>query len=262
MRLATWNINGLRARFDFIRIWLADRKPDIVGLQELKTPEEEFPYLAFQDLGYHALVHGQKAWNGVAILSREQMELVQAGLPGQGELGARWICGRLGELTIGTVYCPNGKSVEHEDFPKKLAWFDSFAAALSDVVDTRRPALIGGDFNICPGPLDSWNEEGLKGRIFHTEAERDRLRALERAGWRDLFRASHPDRQEFSWWDYRAGAFHRNHGLRIDLLLGTQSLGGRVEDVWIDRDYRKKQDGLTASDHAPVIADLGRDRAS
>lgn len=256
MRLASWNINGLRARFDFIRIWLEDRRPDIVGLQELKTPEEEFPHLALQDLGYEALVYGQKAWNGVAILSREPMELVQAGLPGEEEFGARWICSRLDDLTIGTVYCPNGKSVEHADYPRKLAWFDSLSEALGEVVDIDSPALVGGDFNICPQPIDSWNEEKLAGRIFHTEAERAKIERLADAGWVDLFRQRYPDEQKFSWWDYRAGAFHRNHGLRIDLMLGTSALAERVEDVWIDRDYRKKQEGMTASDHAPVVVDL------
>ena len=256
MRIATWNINGLRARLDFIRIWLEDRQPDVVGLQELKTADDGFPFLAFEELGYHALAHGQKAWNGVALLSREPMQLVQAGLPGEEDFGARWIAGKLGNLTVGTAYCPNGKSVDHADYPRKLRWFDSLRAHLDELAGDGQPTLVGGDFNICPGPIDSWDEERLAGRIFHTRAERERIQGMADDGWIDLFRDHYPNEQKFSWWDYRAGAFHRNHGLRIDLMLGRPEVAARVEDVWIDREYRKKKEGLTASDHAPVIADL------
>ncbi len=255
MRLATWNINGLRARLDFLKIWLDDRQPDLVGLQELKLEEARFPFLEFEALGYHALVHGQKAWNGVAILGREPIDLVQAGLPGEEEFGARWISTRCGNLTYGTAYCPNGKSVEHDDYPRKLKWFDSFASHLAEMA-SGGPSIVGGDFNIVPQPIDSWNEEKLTGKIFHTEEERAKIAALEKDGWIDLFRDRRPDEQKFSWWDYRGGAFHRGMGLRIDLMLATPTLAERVEDVWIDREYRKKKEGLTASDHAPVVVDL------
>ncbi len=256
MRIATWNINGLKARLDFLKLWLADRQPDVVGLQELKSVEKNFPFAELEELGYQALVHGQKAWNGVALLSREPMELVQAGLPGEEDLGARWICGRLGDLLVGTAYCPNGKSIEHEDYQRKLVWFDHLSAHLNEIVAPGERSMVGGDLNICSSPLDSWDEEKLAGRIFHTEAERERIARLTSDGWVDLYRHRYPDKQSFSWWDYRAGAFHRNHGLRIDLMFGTAPLVDELEEVWIDRDYRKKQAGLTASDHAPVIVDL------
>ena len=159
-------------------------------------------------------------------------------------------------LSFTTVYCPNGKRVDHDDFPRKLAWFDALAAYLADCQDPARPAVLCGDFNICPEPLDSWNEEMLGGSIFHTEDERLRYRRLLEWGLGDLFRDAHPDERAFSWWDYRGGSFHRNQGLRIDFLLATAPVRKRLRTVRIDREFRKKREGLTPSDHAPVIADL------
>ena len=128
MRVATWNVNGLRARLEFARLWLEDRAPDVVGLQELKLTDEEFPHDFFAELGYTALVHGQKSWNGVAVLTRGDAELKQTGLPGGEDMGARLITAQVGPLEFTTVYCPNGKTLEHADYGRKLTWFDSLAA--------------------------------------------------------------------------------------------------------------------------------------
>ena len=256
MRIATWNINGLRARFDFLLHWLRARQPDVVGLQELKLEDDKFPRLELEAEGYHAITHGQKAWNGVAILTRQPAEKIEVGLPGQEDFGARLVTARLSELVFTTVYCPNGKHLEHEDFPRKLAWFDALTGLLTERRDASEAHVLCGDFNICPQPIDSWNEKALNGRIFHTEEERKRFRSLLDCGLKDLFRELYPEEQKFSWWDYRGGSFHRNMGLRIDFLLATTAVRERVSEVWIDRDYRKKKDGLTASDHAPVIAEL------
>jgi exodeoxyribonuclease-3 len=256
MKIATWNVNGLRARLEFVLHWLRAREPDVVGLQELKLAAEAFPVDELRAAGYHAAFHAQKSWNGVAILSREPLTVVRRGLTGQEALGARLITASVGDLSFTTVYCPNGKSTSHEDYPRKLAWFESLRRLLNEQHDPGRPTVLCGDFNVVPAPIDSWNEEALAGRIFHTEAERARFRSLLEWGATDLFRHHLPDTQGFSWWDYRAGSFHRNHGLRIDLLLGTPSVAARLRHVEVDRDYRKKKDGLTASDHAPVIADL------
>ncbi|MEZ4224174.1 MAG: exodeoxyribonuclease III [Polyangiaceae bacterium] len=255
MRLATWNVNGLRARLDLLLHWLRTREPDVVGLQELKLTEEQFPFLELQTAGYHALVHGQKSWNGVAILSREPAVLVERGLPGQEALGARLISADVGGVRFSTVYVPNGKSVSHADYPLKLAWLDALALHLAEL-HGGRAGFVGGDFNVVPAALDSWNEAGLAGHIFHTDDERERLKRLGASGFVDLFRARYPEQQAFSWWDYRGGAFHKKQGLRIDLIYGTPALADRVKDVVIDRDFRKKQLGLTASDHAPVWVDL------
>ena len=254
MRIATWNVNGLRARLDFVRIWLETRQPDVVGLQELKVGDDEFPGGAFEDLGYDAVCHGQKGWNGVAILTRHPAESIERGLPGQEGFGARLVGARIRGLTFTTVYCPNGKELTHEDFPAKLAWYDDLAAAWSPGAGV--PAVLCGDFNVVPAPLDTWRGEAGDGRIFHTVEERQRLEALLGLGLHDLYREIHPESRAFSWWDYRGGAFHRGQGLRIDFLLGTRPVLDRVTHAEIDRDFRKKKEGLTASDHAPVIVDL------
>ena len=257
MRVATWNVNGLRARLGFVRLWLRERKPDLVGLQELKLSDELFPHDVFQAEGYRAATHGQKSWNGVAVLSREPVEVVQRGLPGQEALGARLLTVRAGELEFTTLYCPNGKHTEHEDFPRKLAWLDALAAHLEARADAGRPAVVCGDLNLCPAPIDSWNEAELRGSLFHTDAERARFQRLLAAGFVDVFRQLHPDEQAFSWWDYRGGAFHRRQGLRIDLLLAKRTAAASASRAEIDREWRKKKDALTPSDHAPVVADLG-----
>jgi exodeoxyribonuclease-3 len=255
VRIATWNVNGLRARQDLLAHWLAARKPDVVALQELKLTDDQFPRSELEALGYHAAVHGEKSWNGVAILARKPLEVEQVGLPGS-DLGARLVTARVEGLSVTSVYCPNGKAVSHPDFPRKLAFFDALAAYWTAHHPADEPALLCGDFNVCPGALDSWNEAAFRGMIFHTEDERSRFQALIAAGLVDLFRARNPELQAFTWWDYRGGAFHKREGLRIDLVLGTPPVQRRVTSVEIDRDYRKKQGGFTASDHAPVIVDL------
>ena len=256
MRIATWNVNGLRARLEFVLHWLRERNPDVVGLQELKLADEQFPHAEIVEAGYRAVVYGQKAWNGVAILSREPAEIAQRGLPGQEDFGARLVTAEVSGLSFTTVYVPNGKSVDHDDYPRKLVWLDALAAYVEQRRSANASEVLCGDFNVVPAPIDSWNETALNGSIFHTDAERARIRNLLDLDLVDLFRELHPDEQAFSWWDYRGGAFHRKMGLRIDFLLATRSVLARVRSVEIDRDYRKKQEGLTPSDHAPVIADL------
>ena len=259
MRIATWNVNGLRARIDFIVHWLKSREPDVVGMQELKVTDEEFPHEPFNTLGYEVVTHGQKSWNGVAIASRLPLEATDRGLAGEEDAGARLIRGRIGEanggLGFATVYCPNGKSLAHADFPVKLKWYESLTAYLGGL-DPDEPFVLGGDFNIVPEAVDCWRGEAADGTIFCTVEERSRYQALIDHGLVDLFRRVEPDKQAFSWWDYRRGAFHRGMGLRIDMLLGNAPVASRVREVVIDRAYRYKKDGLIASDHAPVYADL------
>ena len=261
MRIATWNVNGLRARIDYIGHWLKSREPDVVGMQELKVTDDEFPHEPFNDLGYTVITHGQKGWNGVAIASRLPIEATDLGLPGEAEAGARLIRGRIagpggiGEVGFATAYCPNGKDVGHADFPVKLKWYDSLRDYLAGV-DGGGPFLLGGDFNVVPEPVDCWRGEAANGTIFCTAEERSRYQALLDCGLVDLYRRVEPESQAFSWWDYRGGAFHRGMGLRIDMLLGNEALAARVKDVVIDREYRYKKEGLTSSDHVPVYADL------
>src|SRR5712691_12725416 len=231
MRVATWNVNGLRARLEFLVLWLRERRPDLVGLQELKLTEDQFPYALLEAEGYRAVVHGQKAWNGVAILSRQPVTVTQKGLPGQEEFGARVISADAGGLSFTTVYCPNGKDVGHPDFPWKLAWLEALATHVRGLLRQGRPAVLCGDFNICPAPIDSWNEDLLRGTIFHTAEERARFAAIVEGRFLDLFRRLHPEARSFSWWDYRAGAFPRNQGLRLDLILATHDIADRLRSV-------------------------------
>ena len=256
MRIATWNVNGLRARLDFVLHWLRARRPDVVGIQELKLEEEHFPTAELAAIGYQAVAYCQRSWNGVAILAQQPIEVVRRGLPGQEEFGARLLTAHIGDLEYTTLYIPNGKYVGHEDFPRKLEWLDALAEHLAAAHDPKRPAVVCGDFNLCPQPLDSWNEALLHGAIFHTDEERSRFQRLLDWGLVDVYRRLRPDMQAFSWWDYRAGNFHRNEGLRIDFVLATEAVAARATAADIDREYRKKKDGLIASDHAPVIVDL------
>ncbi len=166
MRIATWNVNGLRARLDFIRIWLEQRQPDIVGLQEVKAEADDFPRSAFEDMGYETVLHGQKGWNGVAVLSRLPVEDSFRGLPSQKDMGARLAGARIAGLTFVTVYCPNGKSLEHEDYGRKLAWLDDLAAFWSG--QGVEKGILCGDFNVVPKPVDGWRGEEADGEIFHT----------------------------------------------------------------------------------------------
>lgn len=256
MRIATWNINGIRARLDYLRLWLEERQPDLVGLQELKSTEQQFPYDELREVGYHAATHCQKAWNGVAVLSREPVELRQAGLHNQDEAGARLVAVDAGDLCFATVYCPNGKSVGHPDFARKLSWFDDLRDFVESTAQRTENLVLCGDFNVVPQAVDSWAEDILEGGIFHTVAERERIAALEALGLHDVFRVKNPKLPGFTWWDYRAGAFHKNRGLRIDLALATQSVLDRVVFVNPERDWRKKVNGLTPSDHCPLTIDM------
>ncbi len=256
MKLATWNINGTKARLGYVLRWLEHAKPDVVGMQELKTTEDKFPFDALKEAGYHVAMHGQKAWNGVAIASRAPAEVTQSGLPGFDELGARLICAKVAGVTFCTIYVPNGKSIDHEDFGRKLAWLDGLAAFFAERFSPDEPVVLCGDFNVVPAGIDSWNEPVMNGRIFHTEAERNRIRKLHDWGFVDLYRKHLPEEPGFSWWDYRAGAFHKKQGLRIDLMLGTPSVAARLTNAAINRDWRKKVDGMIPSDHAPVWVEL------
>ncbi len=218
--------------------------------------DDQFPLEPFQERGYHVLVHGQKAWNGVAVLSREPAELLERGLSGQEDMGARLISAHCYGLDFTTVYCPNGKSTEHPDFGRKLAWYDALIERAEKRPAGSNPEVLCGDFNVCPTPLDTCHDPDPTESIFHTKPERERIGRLAAAGLQDLFRLQHPSERSYSWWDYRSGAFPKNRGLRIDFVLAGESLAERMQDATIDRDFRKKKQGLTPSDHAPVIVEL------
>lgn len=258
MLIATWNVNGIRARSQRLAEFLAERQPDIVCLQELKIVEEEFPHLELRASGYHAVLAGQPGWNGVAVIAKERPELVLRELPGATGLGARFVSAKVSGLEIASIYVPNGKTVTHADYKVKLGWLEHLANHVESRADRDAPLVLGGDFNVCSTDLDSWGGVRFKGRIFHTDEERSLIERVKGAGMIDLFRSRYPDEPGFSWWDYRAGSFHKKEGMRIDLLFATPALAGRVKDVYVERDYRKKgkPSGSIPSDHAPVVAVL------
>ena len=267
MTIATWNINGMQARLAFLQHWLRARQPDLVMLQELKQTADRFPHAELGEVGYRAVVHGQKSWNGVAVLTHAERvgeaRAVARDLPGLEHHGARLVGAEVplagvGLLSCTSVYVPNGRTVTHAEFTHKLAFLDGLVQYARAALAGPGTVLIGGDFNLCPGPLDTWHEDAAEGAIFHTSAERERFAALLDLGLVDLFRRCNPTDRRYSWWDYRAGSFHKNQGLRIDFLLAGEALAERTGAVRVDRDYRKKQAGMIASDHAPVIADLAR----
>lgn len=260
MRLVTWNVNSMTARLDFVLDFLRTVQPDAACIQELKVDDDAFPHPAFESAGYTALTHGQAQWNGVAVLVKKSSDpspaVVQRGLPGQEAAGARFLTVRALGIEISSVYVPNGKATSHPDFRLKLGFLDALADHLARSVDRGGEAVIGGDFNLVPDDLDTW-APALAGHIFHTVEERSRFAKLAEAGLVDLFRSRHPDQQAFTWWDYRAGAFHKRQGLRIDFMLGTEKVRTRVTEAGPLRDFRKKREGRIPSDHAPLVIDLG-----
>lgn len=256
MRIVTWNVNSLKARLDYVLDFLRTRQPDVLCLQELKLPDAEFPAMAFEAEGYSAVVHGQKSWNGVAVVARSPLTAVRHGLPGAESDGARLVTAEVDGISVTSVYVPNGKSVDHADYRMKLAWLDLLGTYVEEVIGGERPVVVAGDFNLCPADIDSYDPDSFAGTIFHTAEERADYDRLLAAGLVDVYRHLEPDEPGYSWWDYRAGRFHKGEGLRIDLLFASPDVATRVRDAHVDRDFRKKRDGITPSDHAPVVFDL------
>lgn len=260
MRVVTWNVNSMSARLDFVLDFLGTCNPDIVCVQELKMTDEAFPRLAFEQAGFTALTFGQNQWNGVGVLVKKEADpnplILSTGLPGHDALGARVITVKAAGLSVTSAYIPNGKTVTHPDYESKLAFLTGLADYVERELDPNADTIVAGDFNVVPADLDTWDAAGHAGHIFHTEAERSRVERLSQLGYEDLFRKQHPDLQAFSWWDYRAGCFHKRQGLRIDLVFGSRSIAARMKGASIERDFRKKREGRTPSDHAPVVVDL------
>lgn len=253
MRIATWNVNSIRARLDHVVDWLLDHQPDVLALQELKVVDEDFPAEALQEAGYRSVAYGQKTYNGVAILAREPIEDVRRGFDDGAEEDpqARIVRGTVGGVRIVNVYVVNGKEVGDEKYHYKLAWLDRLRAMLHDQESPDGELVLLGDFNICPEPRDTWDAEKWEGRVFCTEEERRRFRAFLDWGLVDTLR-SHDDRDGlFTWWDYRGLSYQRRKGLRIDHILASKSLAERSTACVVDRVPRKRK---RPSDHAPVLA--------
>jgi len=251
VKLATWNVNSLTARWPRVESWLVANRPDIMLLQETKQTDAKFPFEQLRQLGYEAAHYGQGQWNGVAILSKVGLDDVTRGF-GDSDPEARIIGATCAGVRVYSCYVPNGRSLDDPHYSYKLKWL----ARLSRLVAARDPAvplLVGGDFNVAPSDLDCYDPSVFEGATHVSRAERDALRGLEAAGLVDLTRFLHPDDPSFSWWDYRNGAFHRGWGLRIDLLFVDPVLLAKATASYVDRDARK---GEKPSDHAPVIAEF------
>jgi len=256
VRIATWNVNSVKQRVPRLLPWLDERQPDVVCLQETKIADDAFLDLLGADLesrGYAAAVHGESRWNGVAILSRVGLDDVVPGLagaPGFPDPEARAIAATCGAIRVHSVYVPNGREPESDHYRYKLAWL----AALEQVVRSGpADAIVLGDMNIAPTDSDVFDPAAYVGQTHVTAPERAALADLKSAGLHDVVRDHWPDQRVFTYWDYRAGMFHQDLGMRIDLALATDSVAGRVQAAWVDRQARK---GTGPSDHAPVIVDL------
>lgn len=254
MRIATWNVNSLNARLPRVEEWLAYAQPDVLCMQETKLADSAFPALAFEVLGYETAHHGEGRWNGVAIASRVGIDDVVPGFEdGDGaDPEARLVWATCGGIRIASAYVPNGRALDHDHYRYKLDWLARLRRSL-DQHDPSDPMVVAGDFNIAPTDDDVWDPAQFVGSTHTSEPEREALGALLEWGLVDTFRTRHPEPGLFSWWDYRAGNFHKRRGMRIDLLLATQPVADRVAFALIDRQARK---GSQPSDHAPVLIDV------
>ncbi len=272
MRIATWNVNSLKARLDAVEQWLERAAPDILLLQETKLADDDVPEMPFRMAGYEVLHHGEGRWNGVAIASRVGIESAISNF-GDGPVRssrstqeapdaeafdplteARMVSAVCGGIRVASLYAPNGRIVDSPWYAGKLRWFERLSDWLSEVADPSGALLLGGDLNVTPTDDDIWDAAAAHGTTHVSEPERATLARLRDWGLIDLYRKRQPATDRYSWYDYRAGMFHKNMGMRIDLLYGTPSVADRV--IWAEIDREARKGPPTPSDHAPVLIDL------
>jgi exodeoxyribonuclease III len=267
VRIATWNVNSLKARLEKVAWWLARAQPDVVLIQETKLADHDAPADAFRDLGYELAHHGEGRWNGVAIASRvgiadvvtnfgEPLRAAATSETGDDEplAEARMIAATCDAVRVVSVYAPNGRSVDSPFYRAKLAWYDRLARWLADAASPDGALVLGGDMNVAPADADVWDPRACHGGTHVSPPERAAFARLEAWGLVDAYRRHHPEPDRYSWWDYRAGMFHKNFGMRIDHLLVTRSVAER--SVWAEIDREARKGKPIPSDHAPVVVDL------
>lgn len=263
MRIATWNVNSLSARLEKVWWWIDRAKPDVLLMQETKLADDAAPVDGFAERGYELAHHGQGRWNGVAIASRVGLEdvVVNFGQPVPAEVDpdepsteARMVAATCAGVRIASLYVPNGRKVGSVHYQKKLEWFGTLADWVRTNHDPTDNLVLGGDFNVAPADRDVWDPESSHGGTHVSPEERAAVNALTGWGLVDTYRMKHDEVGRYSWWDYRAGHFHKNFGMRIDLLLASQPIAERLVWAEIDREARKGKP--IPSDHAPVVADL------
>ena len=255
MRIATYNVNGINGRLSVLLRWLNEAKPDIVCLQELKAPQEKFPEEAIKDAGYHAIWHGQKSWNGVAIMSRNEIpQEIRRALPGDDEdLHSRYIEATVSNMTIGCLYLPNGNPAPGPKFDDKLAWFERLTRHAGDLLKSGRPVVLTGDYNVMPTELDVYKpERWVDDALFRPET-RTAFKKLVDQGWTDAIRKLYLGEKIYTFWDYFRNAYGRDAGLRIDHFLLSPEMDKRLLSAGVDRHVRGWE---KTSDHAPVWIEI------
>jgi exodeoxyribonuclease III len=258
MKLATWNVNSVKARLDAARAWLREAQPDVVCLQETKTTDDAFPADAFESLGYNCAVHGQKTYNGVAILSKRPLEDVTPRLPGgNGDDHARYIeavvPGEHGIVRVASVYAPNGNPIGTEKFKYKLGWLERLAQHAQELLALEEPLALMGDFNVIPEDDDCYDPRAWEMDALFQPESRAAFRRVECLGFTDAFRACHAETQQYTFWDYQAGAWQKDHGIRIDHILLSPQAGDRLSGCGIDKHVRGRE---KPSDHVPVWCEV------
>lgn len=248
---ATWNVNSLRVRLPQLVQWLSANPVDVLAVQETKLSDTEFPRRELKALGFTVAFAGQKTYNGVATLARQPISDVVTDLPNYPDPQRRLLAATVAGIRVINVYVPNGQTVDSEKYVYKLAWLEAFAKFLELQLKSHPQVLVLGDFNIAPEDRDVHDPRSWNGSVFVSEAERAAFARLTSLGVSDLYRRFEQPEQSFSWWDYRQGAYRRNHGLRIDLILGTASMAGHCNACRIDREPRAWE---RPSDHAPCTA--------
>lgn len=255
MKIATYNVNGVNGRLPVLLRWLQEFEPDIVCLQELKAPDEKFPQQAIEEAGYHAVWHGQKSWNGVAILSKNTKPKVRRrSLPGNEEdLQSRYLEVEIGNLIVAGLYLPNGNPYPGPKFDYKIEWFERLNAHAEMLISLEKPVIIAGDFNVMPTEMDVYKpEKWINDALFRVEI-RQAYADLLAQGWTDSIRTLYPDEDVYTFWDYFRQAFQRNAGLRIDHILVSNDLKKLLKDGGVDKEVRGWE---KSSDHAPVWVEI------
>ncbi|MDF3065168.1 MAG: Exodeoxyribonuclease [Polyangiaceae bacterium] len=267
MRIATWNVNSLPARLEKVSWWLERVRPDVLFLQETKVTDDDAPFEELARHGYQLAHHGEGRWNGVAIASLHRISdvVVNFGVPLKPALTtdagddepfaeARMIAASVGGVRVVSIYAPNGRALGSPFYAAKLAWFERLLRWCREAGNSAEALVIGGDFNVAPSDLDVWDATACHGGTHVSAAEREAVQQLQHWGLKDAFRVLHPELKRFTWWDYRAGAFHKNLGMRIDHFLISDSVAQRLVSIDVDREARKGKP--TPSDHAPLVMDL------
>jgi exodeoxyribonuclease III len=254
MKAATWNVNSIKARLPNVLEWLTSFQPDVVMLQETKSVDENFPRMEIEGLGYNVAIHGQKSYNGVAILSKRPLEDISPRLPGdESDEQARYIEATIDNIRFASIYLPNGNPVDTEKFDYKLAWMERLRDRAQELLASEQPVVLAGDYNVVPRDEDVHDPEGWADDALCRPASRQRYREILNLGYADAYRIYNSAPHKYSFWDYQAGAWHKDHGVRIDHLLLSPQAADRLEASGIDTGPRGKQ---KASDHTPVWIEI------